>query len=67
MKKIINKIMCFLAIFILCVPLLCFCVFAENIKIDLAYYGIDTFNYNTDGLKFNSDDINSSGGLFFSA
>lgn len=67
MKKIINKIMCFLAIFILCVPLLCFCVFAENIKIDLAYYGIDTFNYNTDGLKFNSDDINSSGGLLFSA
>lgn len=59
--------MCFLAIFILCVPLLCFCVFAENIKIDLAYYGIDTFNYNTDGLKFNSDDINSSGGLLFSA
>lgn len=67
MKKIFNKIMCFVSVFFLLVPLLCFCVCAENIKIDLAYYGIDTFNYNTDGLKFNSDDINTSGGLLFSA
>ena len=77
--KVINKILCFLSVFVLCVPLLCFTVFSEDISDNLypsaeSVQSIDTSQfpiYYTDFTKRSKqfisghDTVSSSDSLSF--
>lgn len=70
--KVINKILSFLSLFVLCVPLLCFnvsadCILDDYLNLDVPYYGLDFFQSDSDGggSFIPSDNINSDGTLNF--
>lgn len=67
MKKTINKIMCLVAVLVLCLPMLNLCpVSAEELEEESfllpSYYGIEYFKPHEDGSGFKllAEDINSS-------
>lgn len=52
MNKIVNKIMCFVAVLVLCVPLLCFSVNSEEKIFDLSFFkGTDFTGQSSSTLK----------------